>query len=137
MRRKSGTVLMIALMASMLLVGLMMVVAILDSIEIEVVYANEIETTELDVETEAETETETDTTKISDEERKEIQSEIDYLNSEGYGDFDIDRGMLAMNYFITYQQLSPEGAAGIVGNMYAESRLKPEANCGDYVGLCQ
>ena len=46
MRRKSGTVLMIALMASMLLVGLMMVVAILDPIEIEVVYANEIETTE-------------------------------------------------------------------------------------------
>ena len=135
MRRKSGIVLMIALMASMLLVGLMMVVAILDPIKIEVVYANEIETTELDVETEAETET--DTTKISDEERKEIQSEIDYLNSEGYGDFDIDRGMLAMNYFITYQQLSPEGAAGIVGNMYAESRLKPEANCGDYVGLCQ
>jgi len=139
MRRKSGTVLMIALIASMLLVGLMMVVAILDPIEIEVVYANEIETTELDVETEAETETETetDTTKISDEEKKEIQSEIDYLNSEGYGDFDIDRGMLAMNYFITYQHLSPEGAAGIVGNMYAESRLKPEANNGSYIGICQ
>ena len=53
-----------------------------------------------------------------------------------YWDYNEEKALQAMNYFIDEQGLSKYGAAGIVGNIYAECGF--DASAGSYhIGICQ
>ncbi len=53
-----------------------------------------------------------------------------------YWDYNEERALQAMHYFIDEQGLSKYGAAGIVGNIYAECGF--DASAGSYyLGICQ
>ena len=76
---------------------------------------------------------------------QEIQKQIDQLteeissimaNHKNASDFNIDLGVQAMNV-LKANGLSQEAAAGIVGNVFAESRFKTDASNGTHFGLCQ
>lgn len=63
--------------------------------------------------------------------------EIIHQEVELPGDYDISRAMKGMDYLVIVEDFSIPGAAGLIGNAYAESRLLINAGKGFYKGLFQ
>lgn len=61
-----------------------------------------------------------------------IREEIDLPN-----DYDVNRAVKGMDYLVSVEEFTIEGAAGLIGNGYAESRLLLNAEGGYYIGLFQ
>lgn len=51
--------------------------------------------------------------------------------------FPVETCLEMMRIMIDTYGLSPEGAASVLGNVCQESKFKPSANSGYYIGICQ
>ena len=52
-------------------------------------------------------------------------------------DYNDEYAIQSMYYLVDYQGFSKYGAAGIVGNIYAECRFDPKASNGTHIGIMQ
>ena len=52
-------------------------------------------------------------------------------------DYDVEKAIQGMDYLVQEQNFSKEGAAGIMGNLFSESRFNGAEVYGSHVGIAQ